>query len=132
MPLEVRRDALSAKDGAPVQGYGFEAAPRAASQAAAGADPQRSVRAFIQRLNARARQPVGGSERGEVIAVITVQTILGAHPQEPGAILQHCLDRQVLEPFLFAVELEVVALSPGGRRREAASSKSDQPDWTQT
>src|SRR5258708_27502619 len=105
---------------------------RAASQAAAGADPQSSIRAFIQRLDARARQPVERSECGEVIAVVTVQAILGTHPQEPRTILQHCLDRQVLEPFLFAVELEVVALRQSRRRRETASRKGDQPDWTQT
>src|SRR5258708_2032968 len=105
---------------------------RAASQAAAGADPQGSIRAFIQRLDARAGQPVARSECGEVTAVVTVQAILSAHPQEPRAILQHCRNRQVLEPFLFAIELEVVALSEHGRRGEAASRKGDQPDWTQT
>ena len=91
---------------------------RAASQPAVGADPQRSIRTFIQRLYARARQPVAGSECGKVIAVVTVQAILGAHPQESRAILQHRLDRQVLQPLLFAVELEIVALSPCGRRSE--------------
>jgi hypothetical protein len=67
-----------------------------------------------------------------MIAVVTVQAILGAHPQESRAILQHRLYREVLEPLLFAVELEVIALSPRRRRCETASSESNQPDWTQT
>jgi hypothetical protein len=64
----------------------------------------------MQRFNARARQSFSLAESDEAVPVVPVQPVLRAHPKEPGAVLQDHLDSQILEPFLFAVDLEVIPL----------------------
>jgi hypothetical protein len=46
----------------------------------------------------------------EGFAVITVQTVLGADPDEPGAVLEQGVDRQISETGIFRIKLEIFAL----------------------
>src|ERR1035437_9200164 len=68
--VAVRRNTLAANQFLSGQGHGLKAVEDAAGQAAVGANPQRSIRGFVKRFNARAGKSVVGVEGCKVVAIV--------------------------------------------------------------
>jgi hypothetical protein len=64
----------------------------------------------MERFNTYPGKPFILCKGGESASVVSVQAVLRPYPKEAGPILEDHLDRQILKPFLLAVELEVVSL----------------------
>ena len=80
----------------------------------------------MEGFDPRPRQAFGFGEASEVAAVVTEQAVLRACPKESGSILENHLDRQVMEPLVFPVEFEVVALRRSSRAHSQRCNRDNE------
>jgi hypothetical protein len=88
----------------------FEVILSPARKTYTGSCPENAIDGFMDRFDAGSRQPLQFPEAKESIAIVPEQPVLRAYPQEPGSILEHHLNGEVLKAFFLTVELEGVTL----------------------
>jgi hypothetical protein len=100
-----------------------------ARQAAARAEPQSPFAVFPGCLYIVVRQRGGiarvAAEDAHLVAVVAVQSVLGAEPHESGPVLQDGLDRFLRQPLFQAHVFEAQAARRAGLRRHAGNTDQD-------
>ena len=109
----------------------LETAALESGEARKSAYPKRAVSADVKVVDIGSGETVSGAETLEPAASIAIQAVLGAHPEEPGAVLGHAVNCQIIQARFLAVAMKCLPLRQNCHwaHNERGEEYSYSPAW---